>query len=673
MKKISTVGIVSMSVIAILSISATGNVAAALPPPSADFEIDFSGLNLPEGDWQLSLVSIPAYGKGNMAEAEEIFNTIKSSYLDIKNLCGVPDYIELKLNPTQEELESYSDEEILARYNLEGDLYYEILTEKNCSVCCIPLGYGLYNPNFSSILEHKYKATKNFWIHHYDKGVELHKGGEDIKSFYPLFCEIENNSCRVHVWEDTQGPYFVALEKMNSKDEIYFSEPVNIDWEASGEVEWKIFPEQNTYPLNINKLELSEPNLLLIEFGNSEPCYFQIFGEVQHPAIDSVEEICVIDAIQGTRFELVGLNDDLNQILIDYAQNNYSILVYGNRCSGDQIEVSALVDTRDKWPCVYIKDYTNHSYDFHINPSREYRTIIWLNDAVTYMDGETVHQVNYDCDNSSGGYRDLKETFIVEKMKGYNADINDEGNYIKIAKITLQLNYSTYECFTPGRDYRLKRFVPGADRDQLSDTNDIARQSKPFHIYIGNSTSPYRTISVTQDSSTWDTDGGWIHCLTLCQGIIRQEEQSIIPANMTYQGTKYVNCHVNPSYPFQTDKELITISGTVEEETGTRRFPWIAAVVDDNYLFNPETSNLICNFDALKGKSVTIKGYSGTGQISMNVPFSMDVPFNLGETTTITFDNAFYVSEIVGWRNLCCDVTLEDTGVISTPNVCFWC
>ena len=85
-----------------------------------------------------------------------------------------------------------------------------------------------------------------------------------------------------------------------------------------------------------------------------------------------------------------------------------------------------------------------------------------------------------------------------------------------------------------------------------------------------------------------------------------------------------------------------------------------------NMSVDTTTSNLICDFDELKGKSVTIKGYSGTGQISMNVPFEQ------GETTTITFDNAFYVSEIVGWRNLCCDATREATGVISTPNVCFW-
>ena len=80
-----------------------GNVPAALPPPSANFEIDFSQINLPEGDWQLSIVSIPAYGT-DTNHAKENFNIIKSTYLDIKNLCGIPDYLEIKVNPSQSEI-----------------------------------------------------------------------------------------------------------------------------------------------------------------------------------------------------------------------------------------------------------------------------------------------------------------------------------------------------------------------------------------------------------------------------------------------------------------------------------------------------------------------------------------------------------------------------------------
>ncbi|VVB94797.1 Uncharacterised protein [uncultured archaeon] len=140
-----------------------------------------------------------------------------------------------------------------------------------------------------------------------------------------------------------------------------------------------------------------------------------------------------------------------------------------------------------------------------------------------------------------------------------------------------------------------------------------------------------------------------------------------IASNMTYIGTKYINCHLNSDYPFQTNKKLITINGTVEVKSGSMMLPWSAAVVQDKYLFDPVTGNLISNFDEMIGKVVTIKGYSGIGQITMYTPY---IP---GQTnTTISFNNSFYVSEIIGWRNICCDATLEDTGIISTPNVCYW-
>jgi len=261
-KTISTTFILAMLLVLI-----AGNVSAALPPQSANFEIDFSQLNLPEGNWQLSVISIPAYGT-DANQAKDNFNTIKSTYLDVKNLCGVPDYMELKLNPSQEEIESYADKEVIIQHYFEGSLYY-ILDSEEYSTCQIPIGYGSYNPNFSTISQNKYKATTNFWIHHYSKGVELKRGGKDIRAFYPPYCEIEDDLCTLHITEGTQGPYFVVLEKMNSKDEIYFSDPVNINWEASEKVKWKEF-EPNTYQLNINQLEFLDSNTLVVNFEGSK-------------------------------------------------------------------------------------------------------------------------------------------------------------------------------------------------------------------------------------------------------------------------------------------------------------------------------------------------------------------------------------------------------------------
>jgi hypothetical protein len=147
-------------------------------------------------------------------------------------------------------------------------LYY-ILAGEEYSTCQIPIGHGFYNSNFSTISQNKIKATTNFWIHHYGKGVELKKNGEEIRAFYPTYCEIENNLCNLRITEGMQGPFFVVLEKMNSNDEIYFSNLININWESSGNVEWKEF-EPNTYSLNLNQLDFSDSNSLIVNFEGSK-------------------------------------------------------------------------------------------------------------------------------------------------------------------------------------------------------------------------------------------------------------------------------------------------------------------------------------------------------------------------------------------------------------------
>jgi len=249
---------------------AVGAVFAALPPTSAYFEIDFSQSDLPEGNWQLSIISIPLYGT-DTTRAEDVFNTIKSTYLDVKNLCGVPDYLEIRANPSQSEISELQsaypiyEKAIIGKGNYgDYDNVYYFLTEEKYKECIVPSGYEKYN-TLDKILKHKYKATVNFWIYHYNKGIELKKGGKDITAFYPPYCEIEDGLCTLHVTEGTQGPYFVVLEKMNSRDKIYFSEPVNINWEGLGEVKWKRF-KPDTYSLNINQLELSGPNTLVVNF-----------------------------------------------------------------------------------------------------------------------------------------------------------------------------------------------------------------------------------------------------------------------------------------------------------------------------------------------------------------------------------------------------------------------
>jgi len=256
----------------LLSIFSIGIISAALPPPSANFEIDFSRLNLTEGDWQLSVVSLPAY-ETDILKAKEVFDNIKLGYLDTKTLCGFPNYFELKLNPSQEEIEqlnkSYPFDSVqFLKLNgplKEWDKLYTFYRDEKYTECTIPTGYGDYN-DLNKVLENeykKYKLTTNFWIYHYSKSVELQKNGEDIKAFYPTFCEIKEGKCNLGITEteSTKGPYFVILEKMNSTKEIYFSGPVNINWESLEEVEWNEFDNLKNYSLDINQLNL--PNLIV--------------------------------------------------------------------------------------------------------------------------------------------------------------------------------------------------------------------------------------------------------------------------------------------------------------------------------------------------------------------------------------------------------------------------
>lgn len=144
-----------------------------------------------------------------------------------------------------------------------------------------------------------------------------------------------------------------------------------------------------------------------------------------------------------------------------------------------------------------------------------------------------------------------------------------------------------------------------------------------------------------------------------------QLEDQPVPENLTYGHTNYTNCQANSDYPFQTDKDLTTIRGEVEIERGSKMYPWKAAVVNGSYLFNPETSDLISNFDKMEEKTVEIKGYSGTGYITMQEPFEEN------KTKEIRFGDAFFVSEISGWRNVCCNV-VNWQGNISSQESCIW-
>lgn len=136
-------------------------------------------------------------------------------------------------------------------------------------------------------------------------------------------------------------------------------------------------------------------------------------------------------------------------------------------------------------------------------------------------------------------------------------------------------------------------------------------------------------------------------------------QENSVPSTMEYIGTKYVNCHINPSYPGQIDRETVTLAGVAKEVQGTRTCPIGGVSINNKLLFNIETDDVSRsshdNLYETIGKTIRVEGYSG------------------GKKTVCGEEyDVFYITNIMGWRNICCDATLEDTGTISTPNVCFW-
>jgi hypothetical protein len=123
---------------------------------------------------------------------------------------------------------------------------------------------------------------------------------------------------------------------------------------------------------------------------------------------------------------------------------------------------------------------------------------------------------------------------------------------------------------------------------------------------------------------------------------------------MNYIGTDYINCHLNSDFPASADNEEL-LTGTLEKPLVSRKDPLLNAVVIDNrVLYSSVTRSEFSaygDFSSVIGKKLTVKGYPGE---------------KVGEYTI------FYITDVPGWQYVCCDATLEDTGKISSPDVCFW-
>jgi hypothetical protein len=199
----------------IFILALSGN--AAIEPPHADFEIDISTFYNFEGNWSLMFFPL---GVISDTAAEYPYNLEKFSdrmdfFNELKN-----NYIELKPNDT-----IYTH---FKNYHYTGGHVYNI----------------------------EQKQYENF------------------RSFYPVQCKIKNNMCKVYIEERLKGPYYIVLENMESKDEIYFSELITIDWNNFGYINWNWRNEGNEKPpkynVDLEEFETKENKELLIEFAIHE-------------------------------------------------------------------------------------------------------------------------------------------------------------------------------------------------------------------------------------------------------------------------------------------------------------------------------------------------------------------------------------------------------------------
>ncbi len=137
--------------------------------------------------------------------------------------------------------------------------------------------------------------------------------------------------------------------------------------------------------------------------------------------------------------------------------------------------------------------------------------------------------------------------------------------------------------------------------------------------------------------------------------------QKQVPENFIYVSTLYTNCHANPNFPVQTDKQTITISGIASQQQGSMMFPWRAAIVKDYALFDANTGHAIYNFDEMIGKSVVVTGYTGFGDISEPAFYNKSVILSQN------FTKALYVTNIKDWQNVCCSISSGAGG-----SSCMW-
>lgn len=223
------------------------NIYAAPPPRDIEFEINFSNVVLPDGDWRLSLVDVNKY-----EDIKTGLNKEKHSYIISKKLCNDDAYLDIYRK-------DLSDERIkqgVMRYC--GDAFHVVINNKKYNEC--GYFYGYEDVDICDIEEGQSNLPTTFYG--YLAGNKLRETREFVRT-----CKFENKMCAIsgQAEERLKGQYFIVLENKNSKDAVYFSNSVNINWTAYEKDRWR-----SSVIIDVIDFEISKNNELKISFKQSD-------------------------------------------------------------------------------------------------------------------------------------------------------------------------------------------------------------------------------------------------------------------------------------------------------------------------------------------------------------------------------------------------------------------
>lgn len=237
------------------------HIVLAGPVPLQDITFSF---NIPEktldnGEWKIYVISIGEFEKDNWNFTTN-YNKIKYSYIDFKEECGTDKAFYVTVYKMDDEERKHKGCVINGTYQ-EVYCFKTVTNKDKCS----------------SLTPYKINDKNNLdFLSYYSSYMWDINRADFYNHFEPSYCNVENNSCKfiIHKSSYPYNPYIIVLERLNSTNEIYFSNRLNIN-------DVNLFYNESIFPtdaimfhinlnveLNLTKLELKNSNILKIEFNN---------------------------------------------------------------------------------------------------------------------------------------------------------------------------------------------------------------------------------------------------------------------------------------------------------------------------------------------------------------------------------------------------------------------